>query len=186
MRDTVDTGVASLKILEKFHELGYVHGDIKPDNLILPENSSNVSKVHLIDFGQCRKYRDSGGKHLPNKLSQLYHNPWFASHNECLGSSISRRDDVISLIYTLIHGRDHFGSLLSKANNDQAIYLFKLTASAKQVCEGNRTQFLAPIMEEAMSYRYEQKPNYDKLKFLLKKVLIEHYIKPSPNFVFDD
>ena len=32
---------------------------------------------------------------------------------------------------------------------------------------------MTPLLEEAMSYEFEEQPNYNKLKFLMKKVLME-------------
>lgn len=54
-----------------------------------------------------------------------------------------------------------------------------------EFCEGPKTYFLAPLLEEAMAYRFDEAPNYCKLKFLMKKLLIENNIKPAPSFVFD-
>ena len=36
-----------------------------------------------------------------------------------------------------------------------------------------------------MSYKFEEAPNYKKLKFLLRKILIENGLKPTSTFVFD-
>ena len=53
------------------------------------------------------------------------------------------------------------------------------------MCSGFKTRLLTPLLEEAMKYEFEEKPNYDKLEFLMKKILIENDVKPSENFIFD-
>ena len=42
-------GIELLKTIEKFHKLGYVHLDIKPDNIIASVGAAN--QLHLIDYG---------------------------------------------------------------------------------------------------------------------------------------
>lgn len=44
-------GDQMLTCVQKFHDLGFVHCDIKPDNFVM--NGSN--KVILIDFGLSHK-----------------------------------------------------------------------------------------------------------------------------------
>lgn len=54
-----------LKVLKKFHEYGYIHNDIKFDNILFGRKSSD-DPIYLIDFGLSRKFMDSRTKqHLP-------------------------------------------------------------------------------------------------------------------------
>ncbi len=42
----------ALVILEKIHEKGFVHGDIKPENILLgPKGSVDEKKMFLVDLG---------------------------------------------------------------------------------------------------------------------------------------
>lgn len=43
-------GLQVIDRLEAYHKIGYVHRDIKPDNLVVGLNEKNQT-VHLIDFG---------------------------------------------------------------------------------------------------------------------------------------
>ena len=61
-----------------------------------------------------------------------------------------------------------------------------MTASAKEFCEGPKTIWLAEMLEEALSYKYDEKPNYSKLHFLLNKILIENNISPYRGFIFSE
>ena len=48
--------------LQILHGLGFVHMDIKPDNILLPmdyESSSNNFHIKLIDFGMSWSYIDN-------------------------------------------------------------------------------------------------------------------------------
>lgn len=41
--DVVNVGISLLKIIEKVHEKGYCHTDIKPDNILVAPDNRNYS-----------------------------------------------------------------------------------------------------------------------------------------------
>ena len=47
-------GKQLISILEKVHDLGIVHRDIKPQNLVLGNSQSTKLALTLIDFGLAR------------------------------------------------------------------------------------------------------------------------------------
>ena len=51
----------ALLTLRSLHQLGYIHCDVKPGNLMLDANG----EVHLIDFALAERYLDEKGSHLP-------------------------------------------------------------------------------------------------------------------------
>ena len=62
MQSIITIGVQMLDILEKFHSLGYVHNDMKPQNMMTklpvavmgggcPPSNAVANQVYLIDFG---------------------------------------------------------------------------------------------------------------------------------------
>lgn len=68
--------------------------------------SDHANKIYLIDFGLSVPYVDDNNTHLP----QLQHNyntvvgtALFASINAHHGKNLSRRDDIESLVYTLVY-----------------------------------------------------------------------------------
>ena len=57
-----------MDLLEVFHDEGFIHCDIKPDNIMIGDytvDNNNVNKIYLIDFGISQKYLSDDGSHLP-------------------------------------------------------------------------------------------------------------------------
>ena len=42
-----------IEVVELFTSLGIVHGDIKPDNILVSYSSGQLSGIKVIDFGSC-------------------------------------------------------------------------------------------------------------------------------------
>ena len=54
-----------LEGLEKLHHIGYVHNDLKLDNILVGDGKSeNLNKIKLIDFGFSSCYLDHDGEHV--------------------------------------------------------------------------------------------------------------------------
>lgn len=92
-------GISALDRLRSIHEAGYVHRDIKPENLV----ERPKGRVALIDFGMCRPWRLLGRGHVPMRGgcdpagTPRFMSPWTSA-----GITPSRRDDLASLVYTLV------------------------------------------------------------------------------------
>ena len=67
------------------HSIGYLHMDIKPDNIVLGTDnmrSLESSSIHLIDFGISKPYLDANNQHIPFKRNVPFSgNVLFASKN---------------------------------------------------------------------------------------------------------
>lgn len=84
------------------HDLGYVHNDIKPENIVV--GYDDPEKLYLIDFGLVQKYLDANGRHIKKEyMSKFSGNFLFASLNSCRGYNKSRRDDMEAVFYLLIY-----------------------------------------------------------------------------------
>lgn len=48
--------------LEDLHNCGFIHRDIKPQNIVLgdQDNEDTINKVYLIDFGLSSSYLGEG------------------------------------------------------------------------------------------------------------------------------
>lgn len=84
------------------HNLGYVHNDIKLENVVIGFNDPD--KIYLIDFGLASIYLENDGSHSQKQfINKFSGNFMFTSLNSCRGNTKSRRDDVQALFNLLIY-----------------------------------------------------------------------------------
>ena len=102
----VTIGLRMLDLLEKFHEEGFIHCDLKPDNIMIGnyiEDPKAMNQLYLIDFGISQRYLDEKGEHIPmNTKVPFKGNVIFSSKHAFQNLTLSRRDDIISMVYFLI------------------------------------------------------------------------------------
>lgn len=90
----------ALLALESIHSQGYLHLDIKPDNIAVKRKGRKY-KCYLVDLGMASKYYLAGSHYLYAETGEFHGNPVFASINTLKGCRPSRRDDLESLLYAL-------------------------------------------------------------------------------------
>jgi serine/threonine protein kinase len=99
--ESLSIGQKMVKILRYIHEKGLIHRDVKPDNFVLSQDGSSL---YIIDFGLCKKYIDDENIHMPLRTERaLVGTPNFVSINVHNGIEPSRRDDLISVAYVILH-----------------------------------------------------------------------------------
>ncbi|KAL6774314.1 hypothetical protein ACKKBG_A24520 [Auxenochlorella protothecoides x Auxenochlorella symbiontica] len=96
----------AIAILERLHEKGYVHGDVKPENFLMGLAGTPVEKkLFLVDLGLATRWRGSVcGTHVEyDQRPDVFRGTVrYASVHAHLGRTASRRDDLESLAYTLL------------------------------------------------------------------------------------
>ena len=60
----------------------------------------------------------------------------------------------------------------------------KIKCSPLELFKDSFSRQLVPLLEEASSLEFSEKPNYGKLKFLLEKILLENDKVPNSQYSF--
>lgn len=105
LKTVLTIGICLIDLIKKFHDKGFIHNDIKPDNIMIGDYKtefSEMNQLYIIDFGISSSYLDEQGSHKPfNNYEPFRGNAIFSSKNAFARISLSRRDDIISLVYLL-------------------------------------------------------------------------------------
>jgi serine/threonine protein kinase len=101
--------------LKELHDLGYLHQDVKPDNFRVHNNV-----VKILDFGLMMEFKPTG-VHKELGRYGFQGTPYFGSINAMKGYTLSRRDDIESLCYTLIYMQDQQNFPWLNANSIEEI-----------------------------------------------------------------
>ena len=94
--------------LKQLHEVGFVHRDVKPGNIMTAANRGHDSRfLILIDFGMARSFvitGDDGRKKLRpmRRKIPLRGTVRYCSMNVHERTEQGRSDDLIAMIYTII------------------------------------------------------------------------------------
>ncbi|OHS98535.1 Casein kinase I isoform delta [Tritrichomonas foetus] len=166
---TLLLALESLKAIEKFHDKGYVHRDIKPCNFVLRPNREYP--VVLLDFGISMKYINmSNRSHIQMTKSNLFVGTCrYGSIYAHDGYQQSRRDDLFSWLYTVIEFIDTKLPWPGKRDREQTIKI-KKSITPKKLCASLPSEFVE-IYKHIKSLDFADKPNYELIKSLIQKAM---------------
>ena len=168
--------------LEYIHSKNLLHRDIKPDNFLIGRgNKKNI--IYAIDFGLSKKFRDSKtGLHIPYRDGKdLTGTARYASINTHLGIEQSRRDDIEAVGYMMIYlmkGRLPWQGQVNsnpKKKYDR-IKKIKIDLKLNDLCEGLPKETIK-FIQYARDMRFEDKPDYNYLRNLLKRMAAKNGLK---------
>ena len=165
------------------HSKGYVHCDIKPDNLLLSRNW----EVKLIDFTIAKKIKSGLGKLFGGK-TKVEGTRSYMSPEQIRGQSLDPRSDIYSMgcmLYELIVGRAPYtgntpNELLSK-------HLSAQIPSALVSNDNVSTEF-NNILRKMLAKKLEDRPQtmWDVLKMIRSTPIFKKPPRIPESSVFDD
>lgn len=100
-------GIELINAIEDLHNIGFIHRDIKPKNIVWLNFSDYQSiaknNLILIDFGLAGPYVSKDNSHLPFiEKYGLIGTQYYSSVNSTRGNSQSRRDDIEAIFNCLV------------------------------------------------------------------------------------
>lgn len=125
--------------LEGFHKQGFVHRDLKPDNVMISDCTGNIPTIKIVDFGGAKAVdmRDPPDTTVVGTLG--YQAP------ETISSSATNRSDIYSvgciLNYLLTgqepgiarYGSDHYiAAIIEKATNEDPSHRYADVTALKK------------------------------------------------------
>lgn len=172
-------GIELLYRLEDLHDVGYVHRDLKPQNVVLGRKTTYDGQrtLYLIDLGAAGRFKDDCGRHIRDGSAEpaVAGTPWFAPVRWHERKRQSRRDDLESLAYMLVYL--YYRKLpwtkppsQHRSNHSQSICQQKKQISACTLFDGLPEEMVS-FYEEIKQLRFEDRPNYRHLRGILRSVL---------------
>jgi eukaryotic-like serine/threonine-protein kinase len=142
--------------LHAAHQLGMIHRDVKPSNVMVERREDGSWKPYIMDFGLAREAGDSGR----TTTGAIMGTPSFMAPEQALGKvrSLDRRTDVYALgatLYDLLSGRPPFVAdsvlgVLEKIRSEEAPPLRALDRDVPRDVEA----IVARCLEKEPNARY--------------------------------
>ena len=175
LKDICMVAIQIIDRLKYIHSKYIIHCDVKPQNFLI--GYSDPSTIYICDFGISQKYRSSlSGNHI--KMTKLnkknYLTLFYSSVNSLFGYQQSRRDDLESLGYILLHlNKDLPWEKIKFTNLDEytnKILTLKKNISLLKLCQDLPIEFYY-YMKYVRELKFQEKPDYTYLQNLFFKVL---------------
>ncbi|GFT69834.1 casein kinase I isoform epsilon [Nephila pilipes] len=174
--------------IEYIHTNNSIHRDIKPENILMGLGEKN-NLVYIIDFGLAKKYRDSRTNlHIPRRENKSFTGSTrYASINSHLGTELSRRDDLESLGYMLMHfirGNLPWQGFrgATRQQRNEKVGEQKRSTPVEELCRTFAPEF-ATYLNYCRSLGFDEKPDYAYLRQLFRNLSLRQEF--TYDYVFD-
>ena len=175
----INIGIDLIKNIQVFHNMGFVHRDLKPDNLVYgplcKENANHKNAVGIIDFGNSKlMFKNKGILNYSPGFYNRRGNKIFSSNNALLNKDTDYYDDIESIFYILVYflngtlpWKKTGGSKKEYSSND--IIQIRLKQEPEKLCYKFPKSFLI-LYKKIISRCYHERPDYSEILNIFKKI----------------
>lgn len=191
MQTVYQIGLQILDVYEYLHSKEYIHADVKTSNLCIGRHSGTENNVFLVDLGLSTRFT-SGGKHKERKFDpRKAHDGTieYTSRDAHIGVP-SRRADLEILGYNMVQwlcGKLPWEDKLQNCDYvaQQKIALMNDVNTFITCCSGTE-QYpgLLDFVQSIANLEFEEKPDYEKFRNILRKGLKAKGLKDDDKLVF--
>jgi serine/threonine protein kinase len=170
---TLRVGIEAVRALREIHARGIVHRDVKPSNFVI--RPSRRRPLAIIDFGLARPFADPETHEVrePRCHPGFVGTAYYASNNALRGRELGPRDDLVSLLYSLVEFRA--GSLPWRyaSNKRELILAVRNRVTPEKLFRKCPRQF-GIIQRILNSYQVFEIPDYGLLISILAQAMEEN------------
>lgn len=180
---TAMIGIQLLFRLERLHSFGFIHGDLKPGNVVVERpGDCGGGDLFLIDFGAVSRYRTKDGTHIEEgfAMDSLVGSKFFAPIKWHTFRRQSRKDDLQSLAYMLAYF--YCGDLPWEFNDpSDDILQKKVEITAPDLLRGLPEE-MVQYYDYVQSLGFNEQPDYDRMRRFFRTYLQKRNIWVEEKF----
>ncbi|VBB29142.1 unnamed protein product, partial [Acanthocheilonema viteae] len=168
---TLRVAVHCLFAIKMLHEVGFVHRDVKPGNMVIGINGRDCRTIFMIDYGMVRSFvlEDADTRKIvlrkPRKRVLLRGTLRYCSPNVHRRMEQGRNDDLLSMLYMLIELC--CGLPWNTIKDEKVLLQMKERITTDKLFKKTPIEF-APIYEHLMKLQYKDRPDY---KFIYDQLM---------------
>jgi serine/threonine-protein kinase len=153
------------------HDKGFVHRDLKPDNVFLVHRAGDWPEVKLLDFGLAKLMPEAGISPFTTKTGVMLGTPEYMSPEQARGTGVDYRTDIYALgilTFELLARQRPFPSLGDPFATMQA-HIEELPPSLRDLVAGLPDE-LVQLVEAMLAKDPAARPSLAAVRNVIKRL----------------